>query len=95
MSKRRSNFWLHNFKVVFVLKEKIWILVVQNQIRVLMVSIRVIVLQAVERVMLPVPWFDLYTPIPLCCGPKESLDLWRGLLVNQVIWILKVVQRVR
>ena len=43
---------------------------IQNQIRILVVPVRVVVLQVIERVVVLVPWFDHYTlvPVPLCCG---------------------------
>ena len=60
-----------------------------------MVSVGVVVLQVVERMVVPVPWFDHYTPIPVCCGLEEFLDPWRDLLVNQVVQVPEMVQRVR
>ena len=60
-----------------------------------MVFVPVVVLQVVERMVIPVPGFDHHTPVPLRGGLKESLDTWRNLLVNQVIEIPEVVQRVR
>ena len=50
-----------------------------------MVSVGVVVLQVVERMMVPVPWFDHHTSVPLCSGLEEFLDPWRDLLVNQVV----------
>ena len=60
-----------------------------------MTLIGVVVLQVVERMVVPVPWFDHHTPVPLCSGLKEVPDLWRDLLVNQMVQIPEVVQRVR
>ena len=56
-----------------------------------MVSIKVVILDVVERMVVPDPGFDHYTPIPLCCGLKEFLDSWRDLLVNQVVYVPRVV----
>ena len=50
-----------------------------------MVSIGVVVLEVVERMVVPVPWFDHYTPVPFCSGLKEFVDPWRDSLVNQVV----------
>ncbi len=60
-----------------------------------MVFVPVVVLQVVERMVIPVPGFDHHTPVPLCGGLEESLDAWRDLLVDQVIEVPEVVQRVR
>ena len=57
--------------------------------------IGVVILEVVERMVVPVPWFDHHTPIPFCCDHKEVLDPWRDLLVNQVVQIPEVVERVR
>ena len=57
----------------------------KHKIRILMVLIFVVILEIVERMVVPVPWFDHYTPIPFCCGFKEFLDTWRDLLMNQVV----------
>ena len=45
----------------------------------------VVVLEVVERMVVPVPWFDHYTPVPFCSGLKEFVDPWRDSLVNQVV----------
>ena len=50
-----------------------------------MVSVGVVILEVVERMVVPDPRFDHYTPIPFCCGFKEFLDTWRDLLMNQVV----------
>ena len=34
-------------------------------VRVLVMSVGVVVLQVVERMVVPVPWFDHHTPVPL------------------------------
>jgi hypothetical protein len=49
-----------------------------------MVFVPVVVLQVVERMVVPVPRFDHHTPVPLCGGLEESLDTWRDLLVGRV-----------
>ena len=60
-----------------------------------MVSVGVVVLEVVERMVVPVPWFDHHTPVSLRSGLEEFLDPWRDLLVNQVVQVPGVVQRVR
>ena len=60
-----------------------------------MVSIGVVVLQVVERMVVPDPWFDHHTLIPLCGGLEEVPDLWCNLLVDQVVKEPKVVLVVR
>ena len=50
-----------------------------------MVSVGVVVLEVVERMVVPIPWFDHHTPIPLRSGLEEFLNPWRDLLVNQVV----------
>ena len=60
-----------------------------------MMSVGVVVLQVVERMVVPIPWFDHHTPIPLRSGLEEFLNPWRDLLVNQVVQMPEVVQRVR
>ena len=60
-----------------------------------MVSIGVVVLEVVERMVVPDPWFDHHTPIPLCGGLEEFLDLWSDLLVDQVVKEPEVVLVVR
>ena len=42
----------------------------------------VVVLQVVERMVIPVPGFDHYTLIPLCGGLEEFLDPWGDLLTS-------------
>ena len=46
-------------------------------------SVRVIVLQVVECMVVPVPWFEHHTPVPLWGGLEEFLDPWRDLLMNR------------
>ena len=58
-------------------------------------SVGVVVLQVVERMLVPDPWFDHYTLVSLCGGPEEVPDLWGNLLVNQVVKEPKVVLVVR
>jgi hypothetical protein len=70
-------------------------LVVNHQISILVVSIGVVVLQVVERMVVPNPWFDHHTLIPLCGGLEEFLDLWSNLLVDQVVKEPKVILVVR
>ena len=60
-----------------------------------MVFVPVVVLQVVERMVVLVPWFDHHSPVPLSSGLEEFLDAWRDLLVNQVVDVPEVVQRVR
>ena len=60
-----------------------------------MMFVGVVILEVVERMVVPVPWFDHHTPVPLRSGHEEFLDPWRDLLVNQVIEVPEVVQRVR
>ena len=60
-----------------------------------MVSIRVVVLEVIERMVIPDPGFDHHTPIPFCSGLEEFGDPWRDLLMNQVVQVPKVVQRIR
>ena len=55
----------------------------------------VVVLQVVKRMMVPDPWFDDHTTIPLSCGFKEFLDPWSDLLVDEGLQVPEVVQRVR
>ena len=43
-------------------------------------SVGVVVLQVVERMMVPDPRFNHHTPVPLCSGLEEFLDPWRDLL---------------
>jgi len=59
------------------------------------VSIGVVVLEVVERMVVPDPWFDHHTLIPLCGGLEEVPDLWGNLLVDQVVQEPKVVLVVR
>jgi len=60
-----------------------------------MVSIGVVVLEVVERMVVPDPWFDHHPLIPLCGGLEEVPDLWGNLLVDQVVQEPKVVLVVR
>jgi len=60
-----------------------------------MVFVGVEVLQVVERMVVPDPWFDHHTLIPLCGGLEEVPDLWSDLLVDQVVQEPKVVLVVR
>jgi len=60
-----------------------------------MVFVGVVVLQVIERMMVPDPWFDHYTLIPLCGGLEEVPDLWGNLLVNQLVQVPEVVLVVR
>ena len=60
-----------------------------------MVSVGVVVLQVVERMVVPDPGFDHYTLVPLCGGHQEFLDTRRDLLVDQVIQVPEVVKGVR
>ena len=60
-----------------------------------MVFVGVVILQVVERMVVPDPRFDHHTPIPLCGGLKEFLDPWSDLLVDQVVDVPKVVLVVR
>ena len=48
-------------------------------------SVGVVVLEVVERMVVPDPWFDHHTPIPLCGGLEKVPDLWGNLLVDQVV----------
>ena len=50
-----------------------------------MVSIGVVVLEVVERVVVPVPWFDDHTTVSLLGGLEEFLASRRLLLVNPVV----------
>jgi len=59
------------------------------------VSVGVVILEVVERMVVPDPWFDHHTLIPLCCGLEEIPDLWGNLLVDQVVKEPKVVLMVR
>ena len=47
-----------------------------------MVSIGVVVLQVVERMVVPVLWFDHYITVSLRSGLEDFLDLRRDLLVK-------------
>ncbi len=59
-----------------------------------MVSVGVVVLEVVERMVVPDPWFDHHT-LPLSGGLKEVPDLWGDLLVDQMVKEPKVVLVVR
>jgi hypothetical protein len=80
---------------LFWLELEIRVSVVQYQIRVLESLISVVVLQVVERMVVPDPWFDDHTPISLSRGLKEFLDPWSNLLVDQGIQVPEVVLVVR
>ena len=41
-----------------------------------MMFVEVVVLQVVERMVVPVPWFDHHSPVPLGSGLEEFLDPW-------------------
>ena len=60
-----------------------------------MVFVPVAVLQVVELMMLLDPKFDHFTPGLYGCGLVEFLASWKDLLVNQVVQIPELVQRVR
>ena len=60
-----------------------------------MVFVPVVVLEVIERMVVPDPWFDHHTLIPLCGGLEEVPDLWGNLLVDQVVQEPKVVLVVR
>ena len=55
----------------------------------------VVVLQVVERMVVPDPRFDDHTPIPLSRGFKEFLDPWSDLLVDEGLQGPEVVLVVR
>jgi len=59
-----------------------------------MVFVPVVVLQVIERMMVPDPWFNHHTLIPLS-GVEEVPDLWGNLLVDQVVKEPMVVLMVR
>jgi len=59
------------------------------------VSVGVVVLQVVERMLVPDPRFDHYSLIPLSGGLEEVHDPSRDLLVDQVVKEPKVVLVVR
>ena len=60
-----------------------------------MVFVPVVVLEVIERMVIPDSGFDHHTPVPLCGGLEEFLDPRRDLLVNQVVQVPEVVERVR
>lgn len=62
---------------------------------ILVMSIGVVVLDVIERVVIPDPGHDHHTPVPFCSSLKEFGDPWRDLLVNQVVQVPEVVQRIR
>ena len=47
-----------------------------------MMLIGVVVHQVLERMVVPDPWCNHHTPVPLRSGLEEFLDPWRDLLVN-------------
>lgn len=53
--------------------------------------ISVVILQIVEGMMIPDPWFDYDSFIVLGSALEKLLDSWGNLLVNQVIQIPEVV----
>jgi hypothetical protein len=55
----------------------------------------VVILEVVECMVFPCLGFDHHPPVPLCGGLEEFLDLWRHLLVDQVIKKPKVILVVR
>ena len=57
-------------------------------------SAGVVILQVVERMVIPDPGFDHHTPVPLSSDLEEFLAPRRHLLVNQVVSTPEVVQRV-
>jgi len=59
------------------------------------VSIGVVILEVIERMMVPDPWFNHHTLIPLSGGLEEVPDLWGNLLVDQVVKEPMVVLMVR
>ena len=86
----RSWLRLHNgakdgYLYLFFREHQIWILVVNDQISVLVVFVPVVVLEVIERMVVPDPSFDHHTLIPLCDGLEEVPDLWGDLLVDQVV----------
>ena len=48
-----------------------------------MVFVPVVVLQVVERMVVPDPRFDDHTPIPLSRGLEEFLDPWSNFLTDE------------
>ena len=58
------------------------ILIIQYQIMILVMSIGVVVLDVIERVVIPDPGHDHHTPVPFCSRLKEFCDPWRDLLVK-------------
>jgi len=60
-----------------------------------MVFVGVVVLQVIERMVVPDPRFDHYSLIPLSGGLEEVPDPWSDLLVDQVVKEPKVVLVVR
>ena len=57
--------------------------------------ISVVVLQIVEGMMIPDPWFDYDPFIALGSALEKLLDSWGNLLVDQVIQVPEVVLVVR
>ena len=53
--------------------------------------ISVVVLQIVESMMIPDPWFDYDPFIPLGSALEKLLNSWGNLLVDQVIQVPEVV----
>ena len=49
-----------------------------------MVFVPIVVLQVVERMVVPDPWFDHHTPVPLSGGLEEFLDMGFDLMMNNV-----------
>jgi hypothetical protein len=59
------------------------------------VLISAVVLQIVESMMIPDPWFDYDSFIALGSALEKLLDSWGNLLVDQVIQVPEVVLVVR
>jgi len=59
------------------------------------VLISVVVLEVVEGMMIPDPWFDYDPFIPLGSALEKLLDPWSNFLVDQVIQVPEVVLVVR
>ena len=64
---------------------EIRVLIVQHQIRILMVFVPVVVLEVIETVMFRVPSFDHHTLISFGDGLEEFLDPWCDLLFQKDI----------
>jgi len=71
---------------------QIRVFVVQDQIRILMVFVFVVVLEVVGTMMFLVPSFDHDSLIPFSCGLEEFLDFWCNLILQEDIQIPLFVQ---